>query len=111
MTFVIAEPCVDLKDGDCLLVCPVDCIYVGGRMMYIQPDECVNCALCVSVCPVDAIFSEDKLPGRWQDYTAINREFFGPTATDWGMPGGFDDDEFKTEIDEPRVAALPPQQD
>ena len=77
--------------------------------MYIQPDECVNCALCVSVCPVDAIFSEEKLPAKWLHYTAINRDFFGPEVTDWGMPGGFDDDEFITPLDEPRVAALPIQ--
>ena len=52
MTYVIAETCIDVKDGVCTEACPVDCIYEGGRMYYIQPDECVNCALCVSVCPV-----------------------------------------------------------
>ncbi len=107
MTFVITEPCVDVKDGECLLVCPVDCIYIGGRMMYIQPDECVNCAICVSVCPVDAIFSPEKLPEKYAHYAAINRDFFAPHVTGWGEPGGFDDDEFKSELDEPYVAALP----
>lgn len=107
MAYVIAEPCVDIKDGECLNVCPVDCIYVGGRMMYIQPDECVNCGLCPSVCPVDAIFEESKVPEKWRDYIAINGDFFGEGVTGWGMPGGFDDDEFITDKDDPRVAALP----
>jgi len=107
MTYVITAPCIDVKDGECLLVCPVDCIYVGGRMMYIQPDECVNCGLCVSVCPVDAIFVEDKVPDEWKAFTDINRDFFGPDVTGWGLPGGYDDDEFKTEQDDPRVKAYP----
>ena len=47
MTYVINEACIDVKDGDCTNVCPVDCIYEGGRMYYIQPEECVNCAICV----------------------------------------------------------------
>ena len=64
MTYVINEACIDVKDGDCTNVCPVDCIYEGGRMFYIQPDECVNCAVCVSVCPVEAIFAEEDLPPR-----------------------------------------------
>ena len=63
MTYVIAETCIDVKDGVCTDVCPVDSIYEGGRMYYIQPDECVNCALCVSVCPVEAIWTRD-LPDR-----------------------------------------------
>ena len=64
MAFVIAETCIDVKDGDCTNVCPVECIYEGGRMYYIQPDECVNCGICVSVCPVEAIFDERALPEK-----------------------------------------------
>src|SRR4051794_3942201 len=51
MTFVIAEPCIDVKDRACVDECPVDCIYEGGRMLYIQPDECIDCAACEPVCP------------------------------------------------------------
>ncbi len=51
MTYVITSTCIDVKDGICQKVCPVECIYEGGRMMYIQPDECINCGICVSVCP------------------------------------------------------------
>ena len=69
MTYVIAEPCVDLLDKACIEECPVDCIYEGGRMLYIHPDECVDCGACEPVCPVEAIFYEDDLPEKWRDYT------------------------------------------
>ena len=79
MTYVIAFPCVDLKDKACIEECPVDCIYEGERMLYIQPDECVDCGACEPVCPVEAIFYEDDVPAEWKDYTAANAEFFvGP---------------------------------
>ncbi len=103
MTYVIAEACIDIKDGVCTEVCPVDCIYEGGRMFYIQPDECINCAVCVSVCPVDAIWYEDDLPPGSAGFTAVNAEFFGDTVTDWGQPGGLGPD-FRTGQDHPVVA-------
>ena len=62
MTYVIAQPCVDLKDRACVEECPVDCIYEGKRMLYIHPDECVDCGACEPVCPVEAIFYEDDTP-------------------------------------------------
>ncbi|MGI9332664.1 MAG: ferredoxin [Gammaproteobacteria bacterium] len=108
MTYVIGETCIDVKDGECTLVCPVECIYEGGRMFYIQPDECVNCGLCVSICPVEAIFDERELPASWQRFTHINREFFGPEVTGWGAPGGLTQ-EFRTGRDHPQVAAMPSQ--
>ena len=58
MTYVIALPCVDLKDKACIEECPVDCIYEGDRMLYIHPDECVDCGACEPVCPTEAIFYE-----------------------------------------------------
>ena len=84
MTYVIALPCVDLKDKACVEECPVDCIYEGDRMLYIHPDECVDCGACEPVCPVEAIFYEDDVPTQWKDYTAANAEFFD----DLGSPGG-----------------------
>ena len=69
MTYVIAEPCVDVIDKACIEECPVDCIYEGARMLYIHPDECVDCGACEPVCPVEAIFYEDDLPDKWHDYT------------------------------------------
>ncbi|MCU1545945.1 MAG: ferredoxin [Homoserinimonas sp.] len=104
MTYVIALPCVDLKDRACVDECPVDCIYEGDRMLYIHPDECVDCGACEPVCPVEAIFYEDDLPEVWGDYYKANVEFFEEV----GSPGGA----AKVGIihkDHPVVSALPPQ--
>jgi ferredoxin len=87
MTYVIAEPCIDVKDKACVDECPVDCIYEGPRMLYIQPDECVDCDACMPVCPVTAIFPEDDLPSEWKQFTQVNAEWFTDT-TDLGSPGG-----------------------
>ena len=103
MTYVINEACIDVKDGDCTNVCPVDCIYEGGRMFYIQPEECVNCAVCVSVCPVEAIFAEEDLPEESAAFLAVNAEFFEAGVTGWGSPGGVSPDH-RTENDHPVVA-------
>ena len=108
MAFVITAPCIDVKDGECTAVCPVDCIYQGGRMYYIQPDECINCALCVSVCPVEAIFDEDDIPAEDRGFTGANREFFGPEATGWGAPGGYEPGT-STPLDAALVAGWPRQ--
>ena len=76
MTYVIAEPCVDVLDRACVEECPVDCIYEGGRMLYIHPDECVDCGACEPVCPVEAIYQEDMVPEEEQEYIEINANFF-----------------------------------
>ena len=76
MTYVIALPCVDVKDKACIDECPVDCIYEGDRMLYIHPDECVDCGACEPVCPVEAIYYEDDTPEKWADYYTANVEFF-----------------------------------
>ena len=75
MTYIIAEPCVGLKDGACIDVCPVDCIYEGDDMMYINPEECIDCAACEPVCPVTAIFPEDTLPEEWNRFVPLNYDF------------------------------------
>lgn len=103
MVYVIASTCIDVKDGACQDVCPVECIYEGGRMMYIQPEECISCGLCLSVCPVAAIWSEDDLPPHERKYQEINAEFFGPEVTGWGAPGGASP-QFTTDKDHPEVA-------
>ena len=84
LTYIIAEPCIDVKDKSCIEECPVDCIYEGSRMLYIQPDECVDCGACEPVCPVEAIYYEDDVPSQWKDYTKVNTEFF----VELGSPGG-----------------------
>lgn len=104
MTYVIAQPCVDVKDKACVDECPVDCIYEGERTLYINPLECVDCGACEPVCPVEAIFYEDDLPEKWSDFLRANRDFFAEIGTPGGAqalgPIGKDD---------PMVAALPPQ--
>ena len=84
MTYVITLPCVDLKDRSCIEECPVDCIYEGDRMLYIQPDECVDCGACEPVCPVEAIYYEDDVPEEHKAFTGANVDFF----VELGSPGG-----------------------
>ena len=105
MTYVIAQPCVDLKDRACVDECPVDCIYEGKRMLYIHPDECVDCGACEPVCPVEAIFYEDDTPEQWKGFYDANVHFFD----DIGSPGGAAK---MGEIDHDHelVATLPPQE-
>ena len=106
MPFVITDACIDIKDKACLAACPVDCIYEGGRTLYIHPDECIDCGLCETVCPVAAIHAEDRLPPELADWPAVHREFFGPEVTGWGKPGGADLS-LTTTRDHPTVAAWP----
>jgi ferredoxin len=74
MAHIVAEPCFDCKYTDCVVVCPVDCFYEGAQMLYIHPDECIDCEACVPECPVEAIFHEDNLPEEWKDFVALNAE-------------------------------------
>ncbi len=62
MTYVIAEPCIGIKDRSCVDECPVDCIYEGEEQLFIHPEECVDCDACLPACPVDAIFTADTVP-------------------------------------------------
>ena len=62
MTFVVTESCIRCKYTDCVEVCPVDCFHEGPNSLAIDPEECIDCALCEPECPVDAIFSEEELP-------------------------------------------------
>ena len=82
MTYVIAQPCVDVKDRACVDECPVDCIYEGARSLYIHPEECVDCGACEPVCPTEAIFYEDDLPEEWSDYLRANVD----SSTTWAAP-------------------------
>ena len=75
MTYIIAEPCIDVLDRGCVDVCPVDCIYEGPDQLYIHPEECIDCGACVPVCPVTAIFEEDDLPEKWQGFIEINANY------------------------------------
>jgi NAD-dependent dihydropyrimidine dehydrogenase PreA subunit len=88
VVYIIAEPCIDVKDKACIEECPVDCIYEGERMLYIQPEECIDCAACEPACPVEAIFYEDDVPDEWKQFTPINKEFFEDSVSGLGTPGG-----------------------
>ena len=78
MPYVITEPCIDVKDGTCVDVCPVDCIKTTPEhnMFYIDPDRCIDCNACRHVCPVDAIYSTWEIPEGQEQYEQINADFF-----------------------------------
>lgn len=83
MPYVIAEPCIGVKDTACVNACPVDCIHPrkdeafdGVPQLYINPVECIDCGACVPVCPVSAIFAEADLPEHWTRYVKINAEHY-----------------------------------
>ena len=84
MTYVIAEPCVGTKDTACVEVCPVDCIhptkdeaeFEEAKILYINPDECIDCAACEPVCPVTAIFAEEDTPDQYKDWIQIHYDYF-----------------------------------
>ena len=74
MTYVVTESCIKCKYTDCVEVCPVDCFHEGPNFLVIDPDECIDCTLCVPECPVDAIFAEDDLPKEQSQFLALNAE-------------------------------------
>ena len=83
MTYTITDPCIGTKDRSCVDVCPVDCIHDDGdddKMLYIDPDECIDCGACEPACPVTAIFAEDDVPDAMKPYTEINALWFKDKA-------------------------------
>ncbi len=74
MTFVVTENCIKCKYTDCVEVCPVDCFYEGPNFLVINPDECIDCALCEPECPIEAIVSEDELAPEQEQFLQINEE-------------------------------------
>jgi NAD-dependent dihydropyrimidine dehydrogenase PreA subunit len=78
MAYVITDACIDIKDRSCIQECPVDCIYEGGRMLYINPEECIDCGACEPSCPTDAIYWDEELPKDKENFKRINKEFFIP---------------------------------
>jgi ferredoxin len=84
MPYVIAQPCVGVKDAACVAVCPVDVIHPTkdeagfdqADQLFIDARGCINCDLCVSECPVDAIFSDADLPIAWNEYLEKNAAYY-----------------------------------
>ena len=74
MTYVVCEPCYDCKYTDCVAVCPTECFYQDEAMLYIDPNDCVDCGCCVPECPVEAIFRETEVPTKWEAFIALNAE-------------------------------------
>jgi ferredoxin len=74
MTYVVTESCIKCKYTDCVDVCPVDCFREGPNFLVIDPEECIDCTLCVAECPVEAIYAEDDVPEDQKSYIALNAE-------------------------------------
>ena len=74
MAHVVTAPCNDCKYTDCCVVCPVECFYQDEKMLYIHPNDCIDCEACVPECPVEAIYAEANLPPQWVSYTELNAE-------------------------------------
>ena len=84
MTYIITEPCINVKDSTCVEVCPVDCIhprrdegdFANAMQLYINPDECIDCGACEPVCPVSAIFPENEVPDKWKRFIQVNYNYW-----------------------------------
>jgi ferredoxin len=78
MAYVITQPCIGVKDKGCVDVCPMDCIHGNDAdsMLYIDPDDCIDCGACIPACPVNAIFVDNEVPEKWREYIKINADYF-----------------------------------
>jgi ferredoxin len=74
MAFVVCEPCHDCKFTDCVVVCPCECFYQDDMMLYIDPDQCIDCEACVPECPVEAIFHDSRVPQPWLHFVQLNAD-------------------------------------
>ena len=72
MTFVVTDNCQRCRFTDCVAVCPVDCFHGDAEMLYIDPNECIDCGACVPECPVEAIFAAEDVPPEWTAYVELN---------------------------------------
>lgn len=84
MAYVIAQPCIGVKDTACVEVCPVDAIhpkkdesnFATEQQLYIDPDTCIDCGACQAVCPPAAIFPGDQVPEQWKNFIEINAKYY-----------------------------------
>ena len=89
MTYLVTDNCVKCKHTDCVSVCPVDCFYEGENMLVINPDECIDCGVCLPECPVDAIVADTDISGperiKWIEINTKYSELW-PNITDQKDP-------------------------
>ncbi len=96
MPYVIAEPCIGIKDTACVDACPVDVIhphadeagFASAHQLYIYPNDCIDCGACVPVCPVSAIFLSEDLPKQWEHFANINADWYTQQPTPSETPIG-----------------------
>ena len=81
MTHIVSDACIRCKYTDCVDVCPVDCFREGPNMLVIDPDECIDCAVCIPECPVNAIYAEEDVPADQLQYIKLNADL--PRADGW----------------------------
>ena len=81
MTYVVTRNCDSCKYTDCVEVCPVEAFHEGPTMLYINPETCIDCDVCVAQCPVEAIYPEDQVPEKWASYTELNATESGKYPT------------------------------
>lgn len=74
MAYVVTENCIKCKFTDCVDVCPVDCFREGPNFLVIDPEECIDCTLCVPECPAEAIYAEDDVPENQRRFIALNAQ-------------------------------------
>jgi ferredoxin len=88
MTHVVTESCIRCRYTDCVDVCPVDCFREGPNFLAIDPDECIDCAVCVAECPVNAIYAEEDVPADQQEFIKLNEQLarFWPSITKTKAP-------------------------
>jgi NAD-dependent dihydropyrimidine dehydrogenase PreA subunit len=84
MTYVVTDGCLDIKDKVCVDECPVDCLYEGDRMMYIHPEECIDCGACLIACPQEAIVTQYDITDETRPFAGAAEEVFAAV----GRPGG-----------------------
>ena len=80
MTFVVTGNCHLCRYTDCVEVCPVDCFHGDDKMLYIDPDVCIQCGNCEPACPVTAIFTEETIPEKWKHFQQINADWYKKKA-------------------------------
>ena len=100
MTHVVTEPCIKCRYTDCVDVCPVDCFREGPNFLVIDPDECIDCAVCIPECPVNAIFAEEDVPADQRDFIKLNAELARAWPTITETKGALPEaEEFKDKTD------------